>query len=210
MNNVNTKNYWNERFASGGWSAAGSEQTRQYALANVRHIDLDASFSGTILDFGCAVGDAIPVYAEAFPRAQLFGIDFSQAAVAICRKRFDRLARFSNDDHNTITFKDVIVASHVMEHIEGDREIVRALLGKCRVLYVIVPYRETPLYHEHVNFYDEFYYDEVGHCTFKKFVVAYRRRFDAVQWIKDAVRFRFGQKRDFSKEMILFRFERAC
>ena len=47
---------------------------------------------------------------------------------------------FYTGDINKIPDKDIIIASHVMEHIVNDKELVIDLLDKCKELYVFVPY----------------------------------------------------------------------
>lgn len=40
-----------------------------------------------------------------------------------------------------------------MKHITDDRFILKKLLSKCKELFIFVPFKENPLYHEHVNYY---------------------------------------------------------
>lgn len=157
--NVNSPEYWNWRFGSGDWEARdGRQQTANFAneqIKQIRLMKLPADFRGTILDFGCGLGDAIPVYRQAFPNAKLLGVDISRAAIDLCRKRYGSLATFLAGDYTVIPNVDVIIASNVLEHLDNDSEIASHLLSKCLDLFVIVPYRESPLIPEHVNYYDE-------------------------------------------------------
>ena len=68
MININTKEYWDDRFGSGNWGRGGRRQTFEYAKANVDQLRIPEDFNGTILDFGCALGDAIPVYKTKFSK----------------------------------------------------------------------------------------------------------------------------------------------
>ena len=146
--NKNTKAYWDARFGSGDWNEeGGSEQTRQYAGALVLQWRIPANFSGTVLDFGCALGEAIPVYKRALPAAKFIGLDHSEDAIAKCEAAYGDLAEFIQGDHDAVPEVDVIVASHILEHITDDVAIVKALRSRCRDLYVVVPYREDPLWH---------------------------------------------------------------
>lgn len=164
--NINTRNYWEERFSSGDWeSKKGRWQTENFARGQVRLIDIGRDFSGTILDFGCGLGDAIPIYKENFPQATLQGIDISQNAVDSCRKEFGSIAEFVQGDHTVVPEVDVIIASNVLEHLTNDMEIAKLLLSKCRILFIIVPYRQFPLCLEHVNRYDENSFKSLDECN---------------------------------------------
>jgi SAM-dependent methyltransferase len=154
---INSRSYWDWRFSSGDWEEKkGREQTASFARALRSRIDLPSSFSGTLLDFGCGLGDAIPVYRQAFPNATLVGVDRSTAAIARCRADYGRLASFFVGDHRSAPKVSVIVASNVLEHVAACDKVLGALLGRCQRLYVLAPYRE-PLQDgsEHVHSYDE-------------------------------------------------------
>lgn len=57
--NINTKKYWNQRFASGNWKETGGvEETMIFAESQIPRLKLSKEFSGIILDFGCALGHA--------------------------------------------------------------------------------------------------------------------------------------------------------
>jgi hypothetical protein len=127
-------------------------------------------FEGTLVDFGCGLGDAMPVYREHFPKAKLIGVDISQSAIDICRTRYGTFAAFAQGDCESVPTADVIIASNVLEHLTDDREAARCLLSKCKSLYVVVPYKEAPpLCDEHVNTYDERSFSDLGDYDFKVF-----------------------------------------
>jgi len=162
-NNINTKEYWEERFSSGDWEEKGGRwQTKSFAKGQVSHLKIPRDFAGAIVDFGCGLGDAAQVYKKAFPGAELVGVDISQAAIDMCRKRYGSMATFIQGDYQAVPCADVIIASNVLEHLSGDVEIARNLMLRCDSLYIIVPYKEWPLSPEHVNTYDENYYSILG------------------------------------------------
>lgn len=174
ISNINTKSYWENRFATGDWEVKlGRNQTRNFALSQTKHLDIKSDFAGTILDFGCGLGDAFPIYKRAFPKAKLIGLDISKEAIVKCNARYGHLANFicgTNDDVPTV---DIIIASNVFEHLTNDREIAIDLLKKCSKLYIIVPYNEE-MYNnpkqEHVNSYTEFYFEDfTSNISFKIF-----------------------------------------
>jgi len=170
--NVNTPSYWNHRFASGDWDAKGGrEQTQHFARANVARMGLPADFDGVILDFGCGLGDAMPVYREHYRHASLIGVDITEAAVVKGREKYGDIAEFINCDYHDVPSADVIVSCAVFEHLSNQMEVARSLLAKCTDLYIIVPYKE-PLCpsSEHVNSYDEDSFRELGECDYTIFL----------------------------------------
>ncbi len=197
--NVNTAEYWDGRFATGDWDDdGGRRQTVNYARALLPHVDLPRDFSGTILDFGCALGDAMPVYSEAWPKAKCIGLDHAAAAVEQGRSSYGALAEFVQVDHLTAPRADVIIASHVLEHMDDDLGVARALLERCRDLYIVVPYREEPLFHEHLRAYDEHRFDELGPVRWKVFPkepVRIDRRHLVDIWAKNLIRPLLGRPR---------------
>jgi len=164
VDNINSKEYWDERFSSDNkksWRAnAGENQTKTFAYEIVKRLKMNTDFSGTILDFGCALGDAIPIYKERYPNAQFIGVDISTAAINICIQKFGNIATFLAEDIDNIPPVDVIVISNVLEHLSDDKAFVDRLLNKCKDLYIAVPYDEqAPLHEEHVNSYNRHSFD---------------------------------------------------
>jgi len=163
VENVNSRNYWEDRFSTGDWEDKGGRtQTASFAAAQVRHFCFPKEFAGLIVDFGCGLGDAIPIYKKFFPHAKLLGLDVSESAIEKCQARYGHIASFIPGTHQDIPVADIIVSSNVFEHLSDDVEIAQALLSKCRELYIIVPYKEYPLYSEHVRTYDENYFRALG------------------------------------------------
>lgn len=207
MININTKEYWEGRFSSGNWNSGGKKQTKEYAKANILNMNLENDFDGSIIDFGCALGDAIPIYSEAFPNAKLIGVDISDAAINRCKHRYGNIAEFYSGTHTEIPNADIIIASHVMEHLTNDKMIVADLLTKCSDLYVFVPFKEKPLYFEHVNCYNEKYYNKLNVSNYITFNVNYKSKFTLTQYIKNILNLKFNITYEFSKEIIMFHFK---
>jgi 2-polyprenyl-3-methyl-5-hydroxy-6-metoxy-1,4-benzoquinol methylase len=152
---INSAAYWDWRFGSGDWALRrGHMQTRQFTKAQLPRLRLPHDFKGSLCDFGCGAGDAFPVYRAAWPHAQLFGVDISPAAIALCRERGGQLGEYCSGDVDAVPHCDVVVCSNVLEHLDDDRDVVRRLLEKCTTLFVIVPYREQHLIAEHRRAYD--------------------------------------------------------
>jgi hypothetical protein len=162
--NINTKKYWNNRFADKdtcSWKRKqGEAQTIDFAYAIAKQLKMSRDFSGTVLDFGCALGDAIPIYKQYYPQAIFMGVDFSSVAIEQCQKKFGNMATFICGDVDAVPSVDVIIVSNVLEHLSDDKDIVITLLGKCKDLYIAVPYNERISGEgEHINSYNERSFD---------------------------------------------------
>lgn len=163
VENVNSRNYWEGRFSTGDWEYNGGRaQTASFAAAQVRYFCFPKDFAGLIVDFGCGLGDAIPIYKKFFPSAKLLGLDLSESAIEQCKARYGHIASFVPGTYKDIPAAGIIVSSNVFEHLSDDVDIAKALLNKCRELYIIVPYREYPLHAEHLRTYDDDYFHALG------------------------------------------------
>lgn len=138
--------WWDDYFApGGGWERhGGREQTRRFALQFVRRAGLERDGRFSLLDVGCALGDAVRVFGEAYPQARLSGVDFSPAAVARCRAETGTRARFDVAAIEAVRGPfDIIYCSNTLEHFADYADKARALLRQAgRELFVMVPYRE--------------------------------------------------------------------
>jgi ubiquinone/menaquinone biosynthesis C-methylase UbiE len=154
--NVNTKEYWDHRFGSGDWEKKGGvSQTMNFALSQIKYFDIPNNFSGIICDFGCGTGDAFPIYSKYFPKARLFGVDFSKDAISACQNKYSSLGTFQCDSFENVPLCDILICSNVIEHIENDIEVITELKKKCKILYIIVPFNEVPLSNEHLRTYSD-------------------------------------------------------
>lgn len=162
--NINTKEYWDSRFKSGDWEEKqGKLQTKIFALSQIPRLKLNKDFSGTILDFGCGLGDAIPLYKEVFPNAKLIGIDISESAIKKCKETYGNMANFISGSHLDVPNVEVIISSNVFEHLSNDKEISKYLKAKCNQLYIFTPYNEKIFPgNEHVNSYLPDYYKDIS------------------------------------------------
>ena len=123
----------------------------------------------TILDFGCGLGDAIPIYKEFYPKAKLYGVDISSVGIEKCKGVYGCLADFTAGTEKEMQDVDIVIASNVFEHLTDDKKVAKRILQKTEKLYIVVPYKEKPLMDEHINSYDEFYFSELNVLWFKIF-----------------------------------------
>jgi hypothetical protein len=131
-----------------------------YILA--RRPDLLNSESVKVLDFGGSTGKYCPFLNH--PNSQVYVLDASKSELHQNTKRYD------SDDQ--LLF-DLIVVSHVLEHIVDMRDLLMWLRGKCNesgVVYIEVPFERVMheevddlnpnspdclkrYWHEHINFF---------------------------------------------------------
>lgn len=151
MVNINTKEYWDSRFALGDWETKGGfNQTKLFAIEQARYIKPYVSPGCRILDFGCGAGDSSEIFVSEFPDCNFYGEDLSQAAIQLAEERFGHLGKFSTKLKDEMEF-DIIFTSNVLEHVPDYKSICDELLLKCRYLFVFVPFNERPLSKEHVR-----------------------------------------------------------
>ncbi|WP_347172819.1 class I SAM-dependent methyltransferase [Polaribacter uvawellassae] len=217
MKNINTKKYWDKRFSTGDWETSkGRNQTADFAKSQVERFDIPKNFSGTILDFGCGLGDAIPIYKKKYPKAKLIGVDISEEAIKKCKKSFGDIATFIAGTENEVPTVDIIISSNVFEHLSNDKEIAKVLIQKCKTLYITVPFNEnlkTSGATEHINSYDEDSFNN----TFKN---VSSKKFRSKGWgettrdliikvyLKNIFRFLFGKKLRIKTKQIMFKIQK--
>jgi SAM-dependent methyltransferase len=143
--NPNTRQYSEDSFSPGGrWERnSGRNQTRLFAECFHRHINVPFAGAFSVLDMGCALGDALPIWKKYYPKSELYGADVAQIAVDRCTEIYGDIAHFFRASFEEIDQNwDVIYCSNVLEHFEQHVEIAEMLLNHCKILYVMTPYLE--------------------------------------------------------------------
>ena len=93
----------------------------------------------SILDMGCAIGNATLVWARAFPKARVHGIDVGAPVLRYAHARAEALgvrADFSQQNAECTDFPDGsfdLIVSHIMLH-ETSRSALPRILAECRRL----------------------------------------------------------------------------
>lgn len=140
---------WNHSFAHEWEGRQGREQTRFFALVTLyglpepfkRQIEARAP---EILDWGCALGDALAVFQTAFPRSPLTGLDISSVAIAKAAERYP-FARFTTTPLRELGRKPPLVyTSNCLEHFADPLALLQTdiLPGVGDYLVILVPYLE--------------------------------------------------------------------
>jgi len=185
MKNINTKSYWDLRFGSGDWERKGGyNQTELFAQSQTKILEKRIQKYRSLCDFGCGAGDSFHVYHKVWPKMRLVGVDFSESAIKICRSRYSSIASFECGGWNSVPIVDCIICSNVLEHVDSDTEVVDGLLPRCERLFVIVPFREEELSHEHLRSYND--------SSFDKYKVLSRRVFASKGWSEFGIRSRMS------------------
>lgn len=112
---VNSPAYWNLRLKRGWTQVGGGVQTQLFAIAAFTSIPPSRLGKGiqTILDFGCATGDAVPVIATAHPNSKILLHDVAPSGVQ------KGVAKYS-EDYDVSAWNgevaDLVFSSNVLEH----------------------------------------------------------------------------------------------
>ena len=177
---VNSKEYWDNRFASGDWETkGGNKQTRYfYELLYTllpKHLRIqfnDANTQYTIADIGCAEGDGTKLLAEKFFNSKVSGVDISEAAIKKAKILYPDIDFFSTTNKQY----DIVISSNVLEHFKNPFEHLRELFTYAKKYVVIlVPFEEYERVSEH--FYTFLYKD--FNLKFEDFNLIYTHVIDA-------------------------------
>ena len=156
---INTKAYWDLRFADDWDSNLGREQSRFFGEIAVKLMPhwLQEAIRGqgwSICDWGCAEGDGTYALAEAFPGNKVVGIDFSDIAIAAARVRYG--ARFATEDwvapdqRHARQDWDLVFSSNTLEHFRDPAAVLSRLCRRAaKGVVLLLPYKELERHHEH-------------------------------------------------------------
>src|SRR5262245_14235391 len=92
-NDINKEDSWEEYFKDGWEKNNGRSQTRLFAHYFLKNVSLPSE-ARSLLDVGCAMGDALPEFHEAYPQLKLTGCDFSEIAIGHARSAYGDFAEF--------------------------------------------------------------------------------------------------------------------
>jgi SAM-dependent methyltransferase len=172
--NPNTRDTYEEEYQEGGLydHQGGSRQTYLFARYFHRHFRVPLEWEFTVLDMGCALGDALPVWRQHYrQQARFCGCDVSPTAIRRAKEKFGNLADFFVGGFEELNQPyDVIYCSNVLEHFEAYEQIATHLLKHCKILYVITPFNElkkrSPMRLKHGKFHvTSFYQDSFDFLT---------------------------------------------
>lgn len=162
MSEINTEEYWDNRFLMDWEAMQGKEQTEFFAYIALELLpdwlkNEIKSEKLTICDFGCALGEAVSVLHTQL-QTEVSGMDFSESAIEKAKENYPEYDFFQKDiskeEMEEMKF-DVGYISNVLEHIENPWSAAENLV-KClnRYFIVLIPFRETMQIEEHCNKFD--------------------------------------------------------
>src|SRR5260370_33525447 len=153
---ISSDDDWSKRFFDDWIAKGGRLQTTFFAELCVRElpewfVDEIRSRRFSIFDYGCAVGDALPVWQRVFPDAVIRGGDVAQVGLGLARALHPD---FEFADVNAIdqsaTVADLVYCSNTLEHFENWRQVVDRLARHAKeYVVVVVPFEEEDRIDEH-------------------------------------------------------------
>ncbi|SIT42334.1 putative glycosyl transferase [Paraburkholderia ribeironis] len=161
QNNINSSQYWDNRFESDWESNGGREQSRffarvaiealpQWLVHKVRWDNL------SVCDWGCAQGDGTETLAQLLSW-NVTGIDFSRSAIERAA-RTHRNARFSHEnllDRPDRPPFDVVFSSNTLEHFVKPWDAFEQISHYAsKFIVLLLPYREFDRHIEHEVTFD--------------------------------------------------------
>lgn len=139
---VNSRAYWDLRMKFNWDQVGGDIQTRQFAVGLLAAVNLKELVGvSSILDFGCATGESLPVLKTAFPDSKLFYFDLSSHGMKKAKQKYQKtLGADEWDQHSKV---DLVYCSNVIEHVENPRQFLNNLINSAN-RYVIIqcPFNE--------------------------------------------------------------------
>lgn len=158
---MNSKEYWEERFVENWEKFEGIEQTEFFAQIAIELLPewfirklKEKKYS--ICDMGCALGDGVKVFTEnlGYP---ISGADFSEEAIEKAK------VKYKENDFQVIDLRkipvsvkyDVVFCSNVLEHFYDPWKVVENFTKVAnKYIVLLVPFQETMQVEEHVYKFD--------------------------------------------------------
>lgn len=158
--NINSRDYWNSRFASDWEDNSGPAQSRFFANVTLDNlpswlIRAIKKEELTIVDWGCAQGDGTDALAKVFNPKNLTGVDFSSESILTAKSRYGSIGfltedwlheKYSNQEEEY----DFVFSSNTLEHFHNPFEVIKKISSKAKLgLIFALPYREYERIDEH-------------------------------------------------------------
>lgn len=159
MNLINSNQYWDRRFSEDWEQYLGPKQSRFFSRIAIDNIpawllEQIKRHRLTVADWGCAQGDGTDIWAGYVLPGNLFGIDFSNIAIAEASKRYPAITFECEDWLKPGAPKsrkyDIVFSSNTLEHFTNPYAVLDVLAEKVnKAIVLALPYREIDRIDEH-------------------------------------------------------------
>ncbi len=153
---INSPDYWNKRFFEDWIAQGGRRQTAFFAELCVRElpqwlVDAVRAEQSSIFDYGCALGDALPVWQRVFPQSAVGGGDVAQVGLGLARALYPQFAFADLGSVAEATpIADLVYCSNTLEHFAAWRPVLDRLARLAgHYVVVVVPFEEAEPIDEH-------------------------------------------------------------
>ena len=160
--NINSKEYWNNRFNTDWLDYSGDKQTVFFAniLCQMLPHNLVMEIREneySVCDMGCAMGEGEPIYCRKLS-VDVDGMDFSESAIKKALQTYPEYNFWVGDLKNLDKDYryDVVICSNVLEHFVNPWKIVKNLTNIAnKYLILMFPYKEKLNIDEHMYYFSE-------------------------------------------------------
>lgn len=138
---TNSTRYWDYRLRLNWASAGGKVQTQDFAKSLLKNLNLGEIEFSSVLDYGCALGDSVPIFRRFRPEIEIHLWDISQAGLKIATKKYSNMDVIIWDGKTKVDF---VYCSNVVEHVHDVENLVNNLVKASKKWVCIqAPYNET-------------------------------------------------------------------
>lgn len=161
---VNSVDYWNKKFDKAWDQNNGERQTEFFCRIFLENIpewikkDINDNCL-SIIDLGCAEGEAVNVLSENFCNSKVTGLDFSIEAIKKAQKKFPQNNFITGDIKKKLVIEqEVIYCSNTLEHFENPHLIINNMASTdAKYIFIMIPFNDNPFSAEngeHQYFFD--------------------------------------------------------
>lgn len=191
---VNSVEYWDEKFNKAWDKNNGEKQTEFFCRMFLENIpswikkDINDN-SRSIIDLGCAEGEAVKILSENFKNSSVTGLDFSIEAIKKAKEKYPNNNFITGNIKKKLMLnQDVIYCSNTLEHFENPHSIIENIIStKAKYIFIMIPFNDNQYSAE--NGEHEYFFDytdfkvELGDYNLLFFKVIDTKREEKEYWI---------------------------
>lgn len=160
MSQINSKEYWDERFANKSWDQFDGRGQSLF-FAKIAYNSMPDFFTRdlarnawTVIDLGCALGDGTAFLAKHFPSCRFIGQDFSPEAVMQASERYTNCEFAVANIYDGISPADVIFSSNTLEHLKNPNSLMERMCHAAdKYVVLLLPLEDSMNIDEHINIF---------------------------------------------------------